>query len=261
MVEKVLGKNAPNGGAGSRRNTVKKAAADKHILHHFSAHLSHVREHMLDMGAIVVRQLRDAITALMEEDAARAKTVQRREKKVNKLELSIDQECVSILARHQPAAGDLRLIIAVSKSIIDLERIGDEARRIANQALQLEGLERPGAFPEGRVEAQHIGNCVCNMLSAALRAFAELNADAAREVLRTDSRVDVEYRTAIRSLVALMIEEPNNIARGLRMMWALRSLERCGDHAKNIAEYVVYLVQGKDIRHTDAQEENAAPHQ
>jgi phosphate transport system protein len=162
------------------------------------------------------------------------------------MEMSIDEECARILARRQPAAGDLRLVLAISKVNTDLERVGDEAGKIARQAIQ---LSEDGAASRGYVEVRHIGERVIDMLHRALDSFARLDAVQALEVAREDKFVDREYNSAIRELVTYMMEDSRQITRTLNVIWALRSLERIGDHARNIAEYVIYLVKGKDVRH------------
>jgi phosphate transport system protein len=167
------------------------------------------------------------------------------------MELSIDEECIRILARRQPAASDLRLVIAVTKGITDLERIGDEARKIAEQAIQ---LSEGGQAPKGYVEVRHIGQLVVRMLHGALDAFARLDVNLALSVIEQDKRVDIEYASAMRELVTVMMEDPRSISRVLNIMWSLRSLERVGDHARNLAEYVIYLVKGEDVRHLGFQE-------
>jgi phosphate transport system protein len=163
------------------------------------------------------------------------------------MERDIDEECVRILARRQPAASDLRLIISISKSVIDLERIGDEATKIAKRAID---LCEEGQAPRGYVEIRHIGEQVRKMVQEALDAFARFDADLALSVAQYDKIVDREYKSALRELATYMMEDPRSISRVLSVIWALRSLERIGDHARNIAELVIYLVRGTDVRHT-----------
>ena len=193
------------------------------------------------------RQVNDAIQALIDADLEKAEQVVRGDKGVNQMEISIDEECVRILARRQPAASDLRLVIAVTKAITDLERIGDEASKIARQAI---ALNRDGVAPRGYVEVRHIGGHVSRMLQDALDSFARLDMDMALHVVQTDKVVDMEYGTAMREMITFMIEDPRSITRVLNIMWSLRALERIGDHARNLAQYVIYLIKGQDVRHT-----------
>jgi phosphate transport system protein len=197
------------------------------------------------------RQVNDAIQSLIDADIERAEQVVRADMKVNSMEMTIDEECTRILARRQPAASDLRLVIAVTKAITDLERIGDEASKIARQAI---AMNKDGLAPRGYIEVRHIGGHVSRMLQDALDAFARLDMDLALTVVQTDKQVDMEYSTAMRELVTFMIEDPRSITRVLNIMWSLRALERIGDHARNLAQYVIYLVNGEDVRHSNLEE-------
>jgi phosphate transport system protein len=217
-----------------------------HISQQYNIELEDIRTHLSEMGGMAQRQVNDAITSLVEADIEKAEQVVRGDSTVNLMEMSIDEECVRILARRQPAASDLRLVIAVTKAITDLERIGDEASKIARQAI---ALSNEGMAPRGYVEVRHIGDQVSKMLQDALDAFARLDMDLAHEVVRMDRTVDMEYGTAMRELVTYMMEDPRSITRVLNIMWSLRSLERIGDHARNLAQYVIYLVNGEDVRH------------
>lgn len=217
-----------------------------HISQQYNIELDDIRKHLSEMGGLAQRQVNDAIQALIDADLEKAEQVVRADKNVNQMEMSIDEECVRILARRQPAASDLRLVIAVTKAITDLERVGDEASKIARQAI---ALNRDGMAPRGYVEVRHIGNHVSRMLQDALDAFARLDMDLALNVVQTDKTVDMEYGTAMREMITFMIEDPRSITRVLNIMWSLRALERIGDHARNLAQYVIYLVKGEDVRH------------
>lgn len=219
-----------------------------HISQQYNNELEAIRTHLSEMGGMAQRQVNDAIHALIDADIERAEAVVRADKNVNSMEMTIDEECVRILARRQPAASDLRLVIAVTKAITDLERIGDEASKIARQAI---ALHKDGHAPRGYIEVRHIGGHVSRMLQDALDAFARLDIDVAINVVQTDRIVDMEYSTAMRELVTFMIEDPRSITRVLNIMWSLRALERIGDHARNLAQYVIYLVNGEDVRHTN----------
>lgn len=228
-----------------------KLKLDQHISQRFNEELEEIRNHVMTMGGMVEQQIASAIEALVEGDSELGQRVVRDDHKVNNLEVRIDEECNRILARRQPAASDLRLIVAIMKTITDLERIGDEAEKIGFLATRLAEAERPG---NAYSELEHLGNHVRNMLRTSLDAFARMNPDAAVEVAREDSKVDREYEAIIRQCITFMMEDPRTIRRVLDMIWCARALERIGDHAKNICEYVIYLVHGKDVRHIDIED-------
>lgn len=218
----------------------------QHISRQFNADLENIRNHILAMGGMVEKQVSDAVQSLVEADSALATEVIYNEKQINGMELTIDEECTRLIALRQPAASDLRLIVAATKANTDLERIGDEASKIAKMAIK---LAEEGNVPRGYVEVRHIGAHVCLMLRNALDAFARFDVEQALSVVREDKSVDIEYESAMRLLVTFMMEDPRYIKRVLNVMWALRALERIGDHARNISEQVIFLVKGKDIRH------------
>ena len=217
-----------------------------HISQQFNTELEELRNHLLSMGGQVEKQVSDAIEALISADSEAAMAVCEKDTDINYMELTIDEECSRILARRQPAASDLRLVLACTKASTDLERIGDEAAKIARFAIS---LCEQGEAPKGYIETRHIGNHVRQMVQDSLNAFARFDADLALSVAKEDKSVDREYKSATRELVTYMMEDPRSITRVLNIMWVLRSLERIGDHARNIAEYVIYLVKGKDVRH------------
>ncbi|MEM1111776.1 MAG: phosphate signaling complex protein PhoU [Pseudomonadota bacterium] len=230
---------------------VQQDSYRQHISAQFNAELEGVKNHLLEMGGKVEQQLANGVEAALSLDTGIAEQVVAEDSEVNQMEKAIDDECSRILARRQPAASDLRLVLAVAKITTDLERIGDEASKIARQAIRLsEQAQSPSNF----VELRHIGGYVSGMLRGALDAFARLDVDMALSVLREDTTVDGEYSSAMRSLVTFMMEDPRNISPVLDEMWALRSLERVGDHSANIAEQVIYLVQGLDARHVDLEQ-------
>lgn len=228
-----------------------KLNLDHHISQRFNEELEGIRNHVLTMGGMVEEQIVAAIRALVEGDSELGERVVRDDWKVNELEIAIDEECNLILARRQPAASDLRLVIAIIKTITDLERIGDEAEKIGYLATRLAEAERPA---NAYGELEHLGDQVRSMLRSALDAFARMDADAALAVAREDSKVDREYEAIIRQCITFMMEDPRTIRRVLDMMWCARALERIGDHARNIGEYVIYLVHGKDVRHIGVDE-------
>lgn len=222
-----------------------------HISQKFNEELTDAKRHLMDMGGLVEKQVFDAVESLVETNSELAEHVQREELNVDRLELLVDQECTHILAKRQPAASDLRLVLMISKATSDLERIGDEANKIARHAIT---LCEDGKSPRGYVEVRHIAALVKEMLHAALDAFARFDVDAALDVVQQDKTVDQEYKTALRELITYMMEDPRSITRVMNIMWVLRSLERIGDHSRNVAEYVIYLVKGLDVRHATVEE-------
>lgn len=230
---------------------LKQEDYQQHISARFNEELESLRNHMLEMGGKVERQLSNALEALLQRDSGEAELIVSRDSEVNEMEMAIDDECASILARRQPTASDLRLVVAIIKVNTDLERIGDEAAKVAKQAVR---MSEDGASPSNFVELRHIGSRVSTMLRNALDAFARLDVEMAVGVVKGDTEVDKEYGSAMRSLVTFMMEDPRDIGAILNEMWALRSLERIGDHACNIAEHVVYLVRGLDVRHGSLEE-------
>ncbi|MDX1635924.1 MAG: phosphate signaling complex protein PhoU, partial [Marinobacter sp.] len=165
--------------------------------------------------------------------------------------IEIDEEATRIIAKRQPAARDLRLVISVIKMVADLERVGDEAKKIAKFAI---GLAEEGQAPRGYVEVRHISQHVLSMLRDALDAFARLDSELALRVMKEDKRVDEEYQAATRTLITFMMEDARNISRCMSVMWVLRALERVGDHACNLAEHVIFMAKGEDVRHTPVEE-------
>lgn len=224
---------------------------DRHISTQFNAELEHIRQRVLSMGGLVELQVAQATQALLEQNAELADEVIENDHRVNGMEVSIDEECSLILARRQPAASDLRLIVAIIKTITDLERIGDEAERIARMAKEISALDSPRG---PHFELETLGRHVSVMLHSVLDAFARMDDEAALEAAQQDLKVDREYESIMRQCVTFMIEDPRSITRVFDIVWSLRSLERIGDHARNIAEYVIYFVQGKDVRHISLDE-------
>jgi len=223
-----------------------------HISRRFNKDIEDLRNTVLSMGGLVETQLSRAIAAIVSGDSELGLQVARDDYQVNNLEVDIDEECSRILATRAPAAGDLRLIVAIIKTITDLERIGDEAEKIGFLASKLAGMDRP---PDSYRELKNLGNHVSHMLRDAMNAFARLDVTEALEVVREDEHVDDEYDAITRQCITFMMEDPRSIKRVMNVTWAARSLERSGDHAKNICEYVIYMVEGRDIRHTDIAED------
>ena len=217
-----------------------------HISQQFNSELEEIRSKVLAMGGLVEEQIRNATLSLAEGDISLAEGVISRDVEVNNAEVTIDEECNHIIARRQPAATDLRLVIAVIKTITDLERIGDQAERVARMGIRLAEVERP---KNNYNELQNMGEHVARMVHGALDAFARSDVEAAIKVSKQDEHVDQEYDGIMRQCLTFMMEDPRKITQMLDIMWAARALERIGDHAKNICEYVIYLVKGKDVRH------------
>ncbi len=220
----------------------------QHISRRFNAELEEIKSSMMEMGGIVEQQLQSAIVALTEADSGVGKEVISEDDEVDALEVKIDEECNLILARRQPAASDLRLVLAIIKATRDLERIGDESSKIARAGVK---LSEQGELTQGMQEFKSLGERVSRMVNMALDAFARYDAESALQVAKADARVDDEYSVAMRSMITYMMEDPHSISSVLNVLWALRALERIGDHAKNISEHVIYLVQGTDVRHED----------
>jgi len=220
----------------------------QHISRRFNAELEEIKSSMMEMGGIVEQQLQSVIVALTEADSGVGKEVISEDDEVDALEVKIDEECNLILARRQPAASDLRLVLAIIKATRDLERIGDESSKIARAGVK---LSEQGELTQGMQEFKSLGERVSRMVNMALDAFARYDAESALQVAKADARVDDEYSVAMRSMITYMMEDPHSISSVLNVLWALRALERIGDHAKNISEHVIYLVQGTDVRHED----------
>ncbi len=235
-----------------------KPDISSHISRQYNEELEDIRTRVLQMGGLVEKHTEQALTALMRGDAALGEMVSVNDYQVNKLEVGIDEECSQIIARRQPAASDLRLVMTVIKIITDLERIGDEADKIARMAVRLAGEER---LKNDYVQIQYLGNHVKGMVHDALDAFARLDTEAALRVAREDRQVDKEYEGVMRQMITYMMEDPRTITRVLNVIWAARALERIGDHARNICEYVIYLVKGKDIRHVSLDQVERELHQ
>ena len=225
---------------------MEKSHIGQHISHQFNAEIEDIRNKVLVMGGVVEQQIVDAIEALTQGDVDLAEKVVQTDAEVNALESEIDKECLLIIAKRQPAAFDLRLVIAISKTITELERIGDQAARIAEMVFKLEENNRNVAE---FYELKHLSELVRVILHDALDAFARLDIENTVEILGQDKQIDQEYMSIFRQLTLLMMEDNRNIKRALNIMNVIRSLERIGDHSCNVCEYVIYAVKGKDVRH------------
>ena len=218
----------------------------QHISQQFEKELQDIRSLVLAMGGLIEQQVANAQKALLTGNNELARSVIALDEDVNALEVKIDEECIQIIALRQPTASDLRLVAGILKTITDLERIGDESVSIARMAMNLSEKDRP---KKNYRELQSMGNHVLGMLHDALDAFARVDAEQAMKVAHEDRDVDAEYESIIRQLITYMMEDPRTITKAIDMMWSARSLERIGDHASNICEHVIYLVEGKDVRH------------
>lgn len=217
-----------------------------HISRRFNEELENLRSEVLRMGGLVEQHLDTAIEAIVAGDSELGLRIAAEDHKINQMEVAIDEECTRILATRSPTAGDLRLILTVIKVITDLERIGDEARKIAMLAAHLAADRRR---QEEHHELQLLAEHVQEMVRDALDAFSRMDPDDALRVVEEDKLVDEQYDMIARQCIGLMMENPRTIRRFLDVTWVARALERIGDHAKNISEYVIYLVHGRDIRH------------
>ncbi|CEN55143.1 phosphate signaling complex protein PhoU [Candidatus Methylopumilus turicensis] len=224
----------------------------EHTYKQFDAELEAVRAKVLQMGGLVEQQIVNALESLISVNPKLAAEVMETDQRVNALEVQVDEDCSHIIARRQPAASDLRMIMMVVKTITDLERIGDEATKIARVAQKIYESDR--MYKPRFNEIKTMVTLVREMLRTALDAFARLDVTRTVEVARQDEQVDEQFRAAMRQLITFMLEDPRTISMSLEVLFVAKAIERIGDHAKNIAEYVVYMVKGKDVRHTSVDE-------
>ena len=219
-----------------------------HISSQFDADLELVRSRLLQMGGMVEEQLRNAIAVYTGADRKLAEQIKAVEDSINMLEIELDDRCTHLIARRQPTAGDLRLIMAVIKITTDLERIGDEAAKIGRIATQMhdQGVVKLYGFSDINVTA----NMAIGMLKDSLDAFARMDSVAADSIVKQDQLIDNEFRSILRELITFMMEDPRTISTALGVVWIAKALERVGDHAKNISEYVIYVAEGTDVRHS-----------
>jgi phosphate transport system protein len=221
---------------------------NQHLSSQFDDDLSRLRTHVLQMGGLVETQVSAAIDAYTTGEIASVKTIVETDRKVNELEKAIDDDCAHIIAKRQPAASDLRLVLGISKIVTDLERAGDEAKKIAKGVRRIyENGHLPSQYGVG---IRHLAEAALAMVREALDAFARLDTPLASSVIRADSDVDTEFKSIIRQLITHMMEDPRTITTSIDIITIARAIERIGDHAKNISEQVVFIVEGRDIRHT-----------
>ena len=224
----------------------------EHTYKQYDAELEAVRSKVLQMGGLVEQQIVNALESLISVNPKLAQEVMQSDHLVNALEVHVDEDCSHIIARRQPAASDLRMIMMVVKTITDLERIGDEATKIARVAQKIYESDR--MYKPRFNEIKTMVTLVREMLRMALDAFARLDVTRTIEVARQDEQVDEQFRAAMRQLITFMLEDPRTISMSLEVLFVAKAIERIGDHSKNIAEYVVYMVKGKDVRHTTVAE-------
>ena len=218
----------------------------EHIAKQFDADLENIRSRVLQMGGLVEQQIVHAFEALDSGDLALAEQVIATDHDVNRHEVELDEACAHLIARRQPAASDLRMIMAVIKTITDLERVGDEAKKIAKRARTLHSGDMPFV---PRIELRHVSTAAVGMLRKALDAFARTDSTVSAQIARQDKEVDAEFKAIMRQLITFMMEDPRMISSSLEVLFIAKAIERIGDHAKNISEYVVYMVKGRDVRH------------
>ncbi|MGZ8967459.1 MAG: phosphate signaling complex protein PhoU [Gallionella sp.] len=223
-----------------------------HISKQFDTELESIRASVLQMGGLVESQIKNAIESLISGDVSLMNRVITEDHRVNAMEVKIDEACSQMIARRQPTAGDLRLIMTVVKTITDLERIGDEAEKIARMAKML-SQKNVLAFPRYH-EIKNASEIAVDMLRKALDAFARLDVMMAAQVVRQDDQVDEEFRSIMRYLITFMMGDPRTISTSLEILFVAKAIERIGDHAQNMAEYVIYMVKGRDVRHITTDE-------
>jgi len=222
----------------------------KHTFAQFDTELDDLRRRVVMMGELVCQQVKLAVDGLTGNDMSLVETVIEREKVVNRKEIELDELCIQMIARHGPAASDLRLLMTIMQMITDLERVGDEAKKIAKAARPI--IDSESAFVP-KVELRHVATMAVGMLNSALDCFVRQDPTAVAAILRQDKEVDAIFKGIIRQLATFMMEDPRLITRSLDVLFIAKSIERIGDHATNIAEHVVYMVKGRDVRHADVE--------
>lgn len=226
-----------------------------HLSSQFDDELSQLRAQVLKMGGLVETQVRQVIQIYVSGDVTTVKTTVEADRAINDLEKEIDDQCAHVIAKRQPTASDLRLIMGVSKIVTDLERSGDEAKKIAKGVRRIyEAGQLPQQFGGG---VRHIAEAALQMIRQSLDAFARIDSALAQSVILADVDVDIEFKSIVRQLITHMMEDPRTISTSMDIIWIARAIERIGDHAKNIAEQVVYIAEGRDIRHTGKNGEQA----
>ena len=223
----------------------------QHLSSQFDEELGRLRTHALQMGGMVETQVSSAIKAYSSGEVASVKSIVEADRKINDLEKAIDDDCAHVIAKRQPTASDLRLVLGISKIVTDLERAGDEAKKIAKGVRRIyEAGHLPAQYGIG---IRHLAEAALSLVRQALDAFARLDVALAQSVIKADSDVDTEFKSIIRQLITHMMEDPRTITTSIEIISIARAIERIGDHAKNVAEQVVFIVEGRDIRHVKEQ--------
>src|SRR5450830_529186 len=225
---------------------------EKHLSSQFDSELNGVSSRVMELGGMVEAQIHQAVYALLEFDPEAADRVMETENRVNAMEIDIDRELSSIIARRQPTARDLRLLIAISKTTANLERVGDEAEKIARMVRSIIKSDAPRSLPSH--ELRVAADMASGLLRKALDAFARLDTAAAVAILKEDDLIDHEFNGFVRKLITYMMEDPRMISPSLDLLFLAKAIERIGDHAKNIAEFIIYVVKGADVRHTSMEQ-------
>ncbi len=226
--------------------------ADNHTVRGYDVDLTGLRMKLLEMGGLVHDQVQRAARALVQNERDLARSVLSREHEVNDYDVHIDEENVALIARRQPVGSDLRFIISVARAVTDLERIGDEAKKVALYALKEDNERIPDALVQLKHDVRRLAPLAASMLRGALDAFDRIDVAGAEEVTRRDRELNDEFHASLRRLVTVAMEDPRKLQSMIDSVFVLKALERIGDHAKSIASYVVYLVQGRDTRHEDS---------
>jgi len=221
-----------------------------HTSKQFDLELESIRTRVLQMGGLVEQQIARAVLGLIDGDASLIFAVIEDDHKVNQLEVELDEACTQVIAKRQPTAIDLRLVTTVIKTITDLERVGDEAKKIAKMAKAI----HDGALAVPKVQVRHMADLAVAQLRHALDCFARLDMEGATEVVRHDKQLDAEFKAVMRQVITFMMEDPRMISGGIDMIFVAKALERIGDHAKNMAQYVFYMAKGEDMRHAQLEQ-------
>ncbi|MEE9331992.1 MAG: phosphate signaling complex protein PhoU [Methylophilaceae bacterium] len=219
-----------------------------HLSRQFDEDLERLRSSVLEMGGLVETQINSTTKAFADGNHEAILSVLKNDRDVNNFEKAIDEDCIHVIAMRQPTASDLRLVMSVSKIVTDLERSGDEIKKMAKNIRRIQ--ERENKVRDSNADVRHIAKAASAQLRSALDCFARLDTNAAKEVILADEALDSEFKAIVRQLITYMMEDPRSISTALDVITIARAIERVGDHAKNIAEQVIYIVEGRDVRHT-----------